>query len=34
LSAEYIQVLTTVGSAEGAERIFSLLVERRLAACA
>jgi periplasmic divalent cation tolerance protein len=35
LSAEtgYVQVLTTVGSAEEAERISTLLVDRRLAAC-
>jgi periplasmic divalent cation tolerance protein len=33
LSTEYVQVLTTVGSEEEAERISSLLVERRLAAC-
>jgi periplasmic divalent cation tolerance protein len=33
LSAEYVQVLTTVGSEEEAERISSLLVDRRLAAC-
>jgi periplasmic divalent cation tolerance protein len=31
--ADYIQVLTTVGSEEEAERISSALVERRLAAC-
>lgn len=31
--SEYVQVLTTVGSEEEAERIASLLVERRLAAC-
>ena len=31
--AEYLQVLTTVGSKGEAERIASLLVERRLAAC-
>ena len=29
----YVQVLTTVGSAEEAERISTLLVDRRLAAC-
>ncbi len=33
MSVEYVQVLTTVGSEEEAERISSLLVERRLAAC-
>jgi periplasmic divalent cation tolerance protein len=33
LSTEYVQVLTTVGSEEEAERISSLLVDRRLAAC-
>lgn len=32
-AAEYVQVLTTVGSEEEAERISSLLVDRRLAAC-
>lgn len=31
--AEYVQVLTTTGSEEEADRIASLLVERRLAAC-
>jgi periplasmic divalent cation tolerance protein len=31
--AECVQVLTTAGSEEEAERIASLLVERRLAAC-
>jgi periplasmic divalent cation tolerance protein len=31
--AEYLQVLTTVGSEDEAERISSELVERRLAAC-
>jgi periplasmic divalent cation tolerance protein len=31
--ADYIQVLTTTGSEAEAERIASLLVERRLAAC-
>jgi periplasmic divalent cation tolerance protein len=31
--AEYLQVLTTVGSGEEAERISAALVERRLAAC-
>jgi periplasmic divalent cation tolerance protein len=31
--AEYIQVLTTAGSEEEAERIASMLLERRLAAC-
>jgi periplasmic divalent cation tolerance protein len=30
---EYLQVLTTAGSEEEAERISSMLVERRLAAC-
>jgi periplasmic divalent cation tolerance protein len=30
---DYVQVLTTVGSEEEAERLSSLLVERRLAAC-
>ena len=30
---EYLQVLTTAGSEEEAERISSVLVERRLAAC-
>ncbi len=30
---EYLQVLTTAGSEEEAERISSALVERRLAAC-
>ncbi len=33
MSTEYIQVLTTVGSEEEAERISTLLVDRRLAAC-
>lgn len=35
MSAEtgYVQVLTTVGSAKEAERISTLLVDRRLAAC-
>jgi periplasmic divalent cation tolerance protein len=33
LNTEYVQVLTTVGSEEEAERISSLLVDRRLAAC-
>ncbi len=33
MSAEYVQVLTTVGSEKEAERIATLLVERRLAAC-
>jgi periplasmic divalent cation tolerance protein len=33
LSAEYVQILTTVGSEEEAERISTLLVDRRLAAC-
>ncbi len=31
--AEYLQVLTTVGSEQDAERISAALVERRLAAC-
>jgi periplasmic divalent cation tolerance protein len=31
--AEYLQVQTTVGSAEEAERLSATLVERRLAAC-
>jgi periplasmic divalent cation tolerance protein len=31
--AEYVQVLTTVGSVEEAERVSSVLIERRLAAC-
>jgi periplasmic divalent cation tolerance protein len=31
--AEHLQVLTTVASAEEAERISAALVERRLAAC-
>ncbi len=31
--AEYLQVLTTAGSEEEAERIAAALVERRLAAC-
>jgi periplasmic divalent cation tolerance protein len=31
--AEYVQVLTTVGSEEEAERIGTMLLERRLAAC-
>lgn len=31
--AEYLQVLTTVGSEEEAERLSAALVERRLAAC-
>jgi periplasmic divalent cation tolerance protein len=31
--AEYLQVLTTAGSEEEAERISTALVERRLAAC-
>jgi len=31
--ADHVQVLTTVGSVEDAERISSALVERRLAAC-
>jgi periplasmic divalent cation tolerance protein len=31
--ADHIQVLTTVGSEEEAERISAALVERRLAAC-
>jgi len=31
--AEYLQVVTTIGSEEAAERISAGLVERRLAAC-
>ena len=31
--SEYVQVLTTVGSEEEAERLSSALVDRRLAAC-
>jgi uncharacterized protein involved in tolerance to divalent cations len=31
--SEYVQVLTTVGSAEEAERIAAALLEARLAAC-
>jgi len=31
--AEYVQVLTTAGSAEEAERIGTTLLEQRLAAC-
>jgi periplasmic divalent cation tolerance protein len=31
--AEYLQILTTAGSEEEAERISAALVERRLAAC-
>jgi periplasmic divalent cation tolerance protein len=31
--AEYLQVLTTAGSEEEAERLSAALVERRLAAC-
>lgn len=31
--ADHVQVLTTAGSAEEAERIAAALVERRLAAC-
>ena len=31
--AEYVQVLTTAGSEEEAERVSSVLVEGRLAAC-
>jgi periplasmic divalent cation tolerance protein len=31
--ADYVQVLTTVGSEEEAERIGAALLERRLAAC-
>lgn len=31
--AEYLQVTTTIGSEEEAERISAVLVERRLAAC-
>lgn len=30
---EYVQVLTTVGSVEEAERVSTLLMDRRLAAC-
>lgn len=33
LTAEYVQVLTTVASREEAERLAAILVERRLAAC-
>lgn len=33
MGTEYVQVLTTVSSEEEAERISSLLIERRLAAC-
>jgi len=33
LMADHVQVLTTAGSAEEAERIAAALVERRLAAC-
>jgi len=33
VAAEYVQVLTTVGSEEEAKRIAMDLVERRLAAC-
>jgi periplasmic divalent cation tolerance protein len=33
LSGDYIQVLTTAGSEEEAERLSEALVERRLAAC-
>jgi periplasmic divalent cation tolerance protein len=33
VATDYIQVLTTVGSEEEAERVSSTLVERRLAAC-
>jgi periplasmic divalent cation tolerance protein len=33
LAGEYVQILTTAGSAEEAERISSILIERRLAAC-
>lgn len=31
--AEYVQVMTTAGSMEEAERISAALIERRLAAC-
>jgi len=31
--ADYVQVLTTAGSEEEAERIASMLLEKRLAAC-
>lgn len=31
--AEYLQVMTTAGSEEEAERISSVLIDRRLAAC-
>ncbi|MBW8059884.1 MAG: divalent-cation tolerance protein CutA [Solirubrobacterales bacterium] len=31
--SEYVQVLTTVGSEEEAERVCSALIDRRLAAC-
>lgn len=31
--ADYVQVLTTTGSKEEAERISAVLIERRLAAC-
>ncbi|MEX2108602.1 MAG: divalent-cation tolerance protein CutA [Solirubrobacterales bacterium] len=33
MATDYIQVLTTVGSAEEAEQISAILVDRRLAAC-
>jgi periplasmic divalent cation tolerance protein len=33
MAPEYLQVLTTTGSEEEAERISAALVERRLAAC-
>ncbi|HEY8083016.1 MAG TPA: divalent-cation tolerance protein CutA [Solirubrobacterales bacterium] len=33
MATDYVQVLTTVGSEEEAERIGSALVDRRLAAC-
>jgi periplasmic divalent cation tolerance protein len=33
MASEYLQVLTTAGSEEEAERISTALVERRLAAC-
>jgi periplasmic divalent cation tolerance protein len=32
-ASEYVQVLTTVGSQDEAERICAALIERRLAAC-
>ena len=33
MASDYVQVLTTVGSEQEAERISSALVDRRLAAC-